>query len=271
MPQPAGLLGDHFRELGDTLPAAGGELGEAVVLDVALRVQPQRLLDLDLDPEALAVEAVLVAELVAAKRLVALEDVLERPAPGVVDTHRVVRGDRPVDEAEPRTAPVLLAQPVENALRIPALEHGQLECRVVRDRGKRREPACHAFDSRAARRAVRAPPEGNIPAGTLVTIVIPVITQDRKERLNVQRSDHADLRGRGSAERDAGDRRLLGRVVRAVPRRLPVLDKIAEERAGELKLVKINVDEEQELMIRYGVAVDPDDRPLQGTVFRRPR
>ena len=33
----------------------------------------------------------------------------------------------------------------------------------------------------------------------------------------------------------------------------PVLDQIAEEREGELKLVKINVDEEQELTIRYGV------------------
>ena len=52
--------------LGDTLAAAGGELGEPVLLDVALRVQPERLLDLDLDPEALAVEAVLVALLVAA-------------------------------------------------------------------------------------------------------------------------------------------------------------------------------------------------------------
>ena len=37
----------------------------------------------------------------------------------------------------------------------------------------------------------------------------------------------------------------------------PVLDKIAEERGDELKLVKINVDEEQELMIRYGVQSIP--------------
>ncbi len=37
----------------------------------------------------------------------------------------------------------------------------------------------------------------------------------------------------------------------------PVLDKIAEERTDELKLVKINVDEEQELMIRYGVQSIP--------------
>src|SRR5215211_5551025 len=37
----------------------------------------------------------------------------------------------------------------------------------------------------------------------------------------------------------------------------PVLDKIVEERADELKLVKINIDEEQELMIRYGVQSIP--------------
>jgi thioredoxin 1 len=37
----------------------------------------------------------------------------------------------------------------------------------------------------------------------------------------------------------------------------PVLDKIADERAEELRLVKVNVDEEQELMMRYGVQSIP--------------
>src|SRR5213075_1479887 len=37
----------------------------------------------------------------------------------------------------------------------------------------------------------------------------------------------------------------------------PVLDKIAEERADELRLVKINVDENQELMVRYGIQSIP--------------
>jgi thioredoxin 1 len=37
----------------------------------------------------------------------------------------------------------------------------------------------------------------------------------------------------------------------------PVLDKIAEERAGELKLVKVNIDEEHELQQRYGVMSIP--------------
>ena len=37
----------------------------------------------------------------------------------------------------------------------------------------------------------------------------------------------------------------------------PVLDRIAEERAGELKLVKVNIDEEQGLAERYGIASIP--------------
>ena len=37
----------------------------------------------------------------------------------------------------------------------------------------------------------------------------------------------------------------------------PVLDKIAEERADELKLVKVNIDENQELAQRYGVMSIP--------------
>jgi thioredoxin 1 len=37
----------------------------------------------------------------------------------------------------------------------------------------------------------------------------------------------------------------------------PVLDKIAEERGGELRLVKVNVDEEPELAQRYGIVSIP--------------
>ena len=57
----------------------------------------------------------------------------------------------------------------------------------------------------------------------------------------------------------------------------PVLDKIAEERAGELKLVKINVDEEQELMIQYGVQSIPtiilfkEGSPAAAVIGARPK
>jgi len=37
----------------------------------------------------------------------------------------------------------------------------------------------------------------------------------------------------------------------------PVLDRIAEERESELKLVKVNIDEEHELQQRYGIASIP--------------
>jgi thioredoxin 1 len=37
----------------------------------------------------------------------------------------------------------------------------------------------------------------------------------------------------------------------------PVLDRIADERAGELKLVKVNIDEEPALAQRYGIVSIP--------------
>ena len=37
----------------------------------------------------------------------------------------------------------------------------------------------------------------------------------------------------------------------------PVLEQIADEREGELKVVKLNIDDEQELALRYGVMSIP--------------
>ena len=39
---------------------------------------------------------------------------------------------------------------------------------------------------------------------------------------------------------------------------LPVLEKIASEREGELRLVKLNIDENQELAMRYGIQSIPN-------------
>src|SRR6266498_2953055 len=143
-----GLFGNHAREVRHALLAARRELGEPVLLDVTLRVEAERLLDLDLDVEPLAVEAVLVTLVEAAESLVALEDILDRPPPGVMDAHRVVRGDRPVHEAEPRPAPVACDQLEERAFTLPELEDLVLERGMIRDRRKRRERIRHAFDSR---------------------------------------------------------------------------------------------------------------------------
>ena len=57
----------------------------------------------------------------------------------------------------------------------------------------------------------------------------------------------------------------------------PVLDRIAQERENEVKLVKVNIDEEQELAERYGVASVPtiilfkDGEPAAAAVGAQPK
>jgi thioredoxin len=57
----------------------------------------------------------------------------------------------------------------------------------------------------------------------------------------------------------------------------PVLDKIAQERQGDLKLVKVNIDENQDLAGRYGVMSIPTmilfkgGEPAAATMGARPK
>ena len=57
----------------------------------------------------------------------------------------------------------------------------------------------------------------------------------------------------------------------------PVLERIVEERNDELKLVKVNIDEEQELAMRFGVQSIPtmilfkDGQPAAATMGARPK
>ena len=57
----------------------------------------------------------------------------------------------------------------------------------------------------------------------------------------------------------------------------PVLEKIAAERDGELKLVKVNIDEEQGLAMRYGIASIPtmilfkDGEPAAAAIGAQPK
>src|SRR4029450_12827971 len=76
LPQLSGLLRLDTGEVEHALATGAGEALEAERPDLALRVEPQRLLDLDLHPQPLAVEPVLEPLIVAAHRLVALDHVL---------------------------------------------------------------------------------------------------------------------------------------------------------------------------------------------------
>src|SRR5713101_2098745 len=57
----------------------------------------------------------------------------------------------------------------------------------------------------------------------------------------------------------------------------PLLEKIASEREGDLKLVKVNIDENQNLAGRYGVMSIPtmilfkDGEPAAATIGARPK
>ena len=129
--EPLGLARLDARVLRHPVAAGAHEALEPVRLDVALGVEPERLLDLDLDPQALAVEPVLVAQLLAERRLVALEQVLQRAAPRVVDAHRIVGRDRAVEERERLAAGARLLETLERALALPARENAALELGVV--------------------------------------------------------------------------------------------------------------------------------------------
>jgi thioredoxin 1 len=57
----------------------------------------------------------------------------------------------------------------------------------------------------------------------------------------------------------------------------PVLDRIVEERAGEVSLVKVNIDEEQGLAMRYGIQSIPtivlfkDGEPAGAAIGAQPK
>ncbi len=57
----------------------------------------------------------------------------------------------------------------------------------------------------------------------------------------------------------------------------PVLDKIADERKDELKVVKLNIDEEQEIAMRYGIVSIPtivlfkDGEPAAAAIGAQPK
>ena len=129
---PDGVLRDRRGGPIHARAAGVGELRDAVRLDIALAVEVQLALDLHLNPETLAIEAVLVTLIEAAHCLVALVDVLVRARPGVMDPHPLdVRSDRAVDEREARTTRVLLSEHVEGVLAVPEVEDAVVDLHEV--------------------------------------------------------------------------------------------------------------------------------------------
>src|SRR6266571_8010340 len=92
------LFGDDSGELQNAIFAALIEFGDAVLLDIAFAAESELFFDFDFYPEALAIKTVLPALIEAVHGFIALVQVLVGAAPGVMNGHGVVGGDRPVNE-----------------------------------------------------------------------------------------------------------------------------------------------------------------------------
>ena len=89
-----------------------------------LRPEPQLLLNFDLDPQSLTVEAVLVTLVVAGHREEALIGILVRSSPGMMHAHRIVRRDGPVEKAPTFATRVLASQLLKRLLGFPEFQYG---------------------------------------------------------------------------------------------------------------------------------------------------
>ena len=127
IPEPNRLLRLNPGVLSYTLLALFDEAVDPELLDLAFRGETEFLLDLDLDPEPLAVEAVLVPELAPVHRPVALKGVLQCATPGVMDTHGIVCRDRSVEERPVLLTTVFTPQLLERGGLVPELEHSMFE------------------------------------------------------------------------------------------------------------------------------------------------
>ena len=109
----------------------GVELGDPVFLDLRLVLDPELLLDGDLDRQAVAVPAALAVAVEAAHRLEAREDVLEHARQHVVGAGPAVGGRRALVEDVRRRALAAAQRLVVDVELAPALEDLLLELREV--------------------------------------------------------------------------------------------------------------------------------------------
>jgi hypothetical protein len=110
------------------------ELADAVRLDFLLAVQAEGLLDLNLDGQPVCVPAALAMDLMAGHRLVATDEILDRPGPHVVDARFAVGRRRTFEEHERLAAIAGLDRLTEHVRIPPQVEHGTFELREVESR-----------------------------------------------------------------------------------------------------------------------------------------
>ena len=117
------LLGDYAREFLYAVHTLRGEFVDSVLYDVAFNLYAEILLGFHFHPQALRIEAVLILAGFAEHGVVTDIHILHSPAPGVVNTHGVIRGDRTVEETEAFAVLILFDELVEATVVFPEFEH----------------------------------------------------------------------------------------------------------------------------------------------------
>jgi len=124
VPQTLGLLGLSRRKPEDSAFAFVDEVIDAEFMDSGFGAESQLFFDFDFDPQALAVETVLVSLIMARHREESLIRILVRAAPGVMNSHRVIGSNWAVEEAPSLAARVFSSQLLKRLLLQPEPQNG---------------------------------------------------------------------------------------------------------------------------------------------------
>src|SRR4030095_1649708 len=101
------------------------------IFNVLLRPYTEFFFTLHLNPKPLAIEAVLIAQVVSGHGKIAAVSVFVRTAPGMVYAHRIVSRDRSVEERPFRLVTTLFPEQLEGTYALPKIEDRSFEVRKV--------------------------------------------------------------------------------------------------------------------------------------------
>ena len=121
--QTLGLFGNDTGKLLHALHALCGKFIDAVMDYVRFDFEPQIFFGFDFHPQTLGIESVLILTAFTQHGIIADIHILHRPAPGMVNTHRVVGCDRAVQKAETFAVLVFLYQLFKTGVILPELQH----------------------------------------------------------------------------------------------------------------------------------------------------
>ena len=193
------------------------KLVEAVLLDLPLGVQAELLLDADLDPQPLAVEAVLVALVEAAERLVALEDVLQRAAPGRVHA-RASCSPSPGRRRSSRSGPPRLCSRTRSNV-LSRSHSSRISCSSAGWSGHGRQRLEVRLRPCGDCRAGNPPADPRVNAYDRRGTTLPDASEENERNREWRHVTESTFEQEVLQSETPGRRRLLGGVVRAVPRR----------------------------------------------------